>query len=703
MNSIDTSQKAFCSAPSGNIRLLAPAGCGKTHSILHRCLALHAATSSRAIRFLIVTFTVAARDELKARMAERVEFAPIRDHVEVTTLNAWGFRRIKSQAKNPRLLTRKDERHFAVMNQLAPVWTKHKAVKEAIEGQRFAPTHDILDLMDSLKSLGFDHTKMRQFADFAAQIETLKRLELDWRLEEMWHKLVKVEILKQPGKNDGSETQLLKRVYDGFYKFWLEATDHLIKSATFTFEDQKYFAYLDERQKADGSEKPLTGIAKYDHVIVDEFQDINPLDLNLVKAIVERHRAAVTLVGDDDQAIFEWRGTTPAYILEPHKFFSGKFQTFTLGVNYRSPANIVKLSQKLIRNNKRRVDKDTRAHHTADADIQVIETEDINESLDHATKLVAEHIKGGSSPTRIALIGRKKAQLIPYQVYFASKDVPFCAAEDLQIFLSKTFDRLLELLDIKQRADNRQRSRQVAEDLLKLCDLVKRYPIKKAEREGVLNHISKTAKGTISESVESLAAYTGPLKGTNTDGRMSLEYADAIRAYLDAHSVSDALLALSIHFEGLAADFGKAEEDIFYKDPPFGQLAEFALRYGDDYNKFLDDIERAKEQLAHVPPTDDDAPDCNDVQKRPLHLMTALRAKGKEFETVVLLDCIEDIWPMKYADTPAKHEAERRVFYVAFTRAKKRVVFQIAKRLGKRAAAPSRYLSEIGLLEESGA
>jgi DNA helicase II / ATP-dependent DNA helicase PcrA len=69
--------------------------------------------------------------------------------------------------------------------------------------------------------------------------------------------------------------------------------------------------------------------------------------------------------------------------------------------------------------------------------------------------------------------------------------------------------------------------------------------------------------------------------------------------------------------------------------------------------------------------------------------------------TVVLLDCIEDIWPMKYAQTPAQFEAERRVFYVAFTRAKKRVVFQIAKRIRGRTAAPSRYLFEIGLLNES--
>ena len=529
-------------------------------------------------------------------------------------------------------------------------------------------------------------------------MQSVRRTTLGWRLEDLWDRLIKIEVLT-PRTGDATDAQaFLKRAYVAFYKFWLEATDQLIKSATFTFEDQKYFAFLDERQKAEEAEKPLAGIAKYDHVIVDEFQDINPLDLSLVKAIVERHRAAVTLVGDDDQAIFEWRGTTPTYILEPHRFFSGKFQTFTLQTNYRSPANIVNLAQQLIRNNKRRVDKDTRAAQSVNADIRIEETEDINEALDLAAILVAEHIKQGGNPTRIALIGRKKAQLIPYQVYFASKNVPFCAAEDLQIFLSKTFDRLLELLDIKQRADQRQRPRQIAEDLVKLCDLAKRYPIKKSEREALLSHLSKTAKGTIRDSIDCIADYAGPLKGANAGSRMSIDCADAVRAYFDADSVADALTALGSNFEGLAADFGKADEDIFFKDPPFGQLAEFAQRYGEDYIEFLNDIEKAKEHLAHIPPTDDDAPDANDVQKRPVHLMTALRAKGKEFDSVVLLDCVEDIWPTKHAQTPAQFEAERRVFYVAFTRAKKRVVFQTAKRLGKRTAAPSRYLSEIGLL-----
>jgi DNA helicase-2/ATP-dependent DNA helicase PcrA len=412
---------------------------------------------------------------------------------------------------------------------------------------------------------------------------------------------------------------------------------------------------------------------------------------------VERHRATVTLVGDDDQAIFEWRGTTPTYILEPQRFFSGDFKTFTLQTNYRSPGNIVALAQKLIRKNKRRIDKNTSAFQKRKAVIQIRETKNLHKSLALAARLVADHIKQGRTPTRIALIGRKKAQLIPYQVYFAANNIPFCAAEDLQIFLSKTFERLLELLDIKQRADLRQRPRQVAEDLLKLCDLVKRYPIRNAERVALLAHLSETVKRTNRDSIDCIASYTGPLKGAHAGGRMSVEYADAVRTYFDGNSVAESLIALGLKFEGLAADFGRADEDIFFTDPPFGQLAEFAEQYGDDYIQFLDHIEKAKEHLAHVPLTDDDAPDSMDVQKRSVHLMTALRAKGKEFDSVLLLDCIEGIWPTRHAQTPAQLEAERRVFYVAFTRAKKRIVIQTAKRIGKETAVPSRYLSEMEL------
>ncbi len=63
-----------------------------------------------------------------------------------------------------------------------------------------------------------------------------------------------------------------------------------------------------------------------------------------------------------------------------------------------------------------------------------------------------------------------------------------------------------------------------------------------------------------------------------------------------------------------------------------------------------------------------------DDAERPLHLMTATRAKGKEFDTVIMLDTVEKIWPHKRARSVREIEAERRLFYVAFTRARQRVI-----------------------------
>ena len=105
MDMLDKSQREFCQAPVGNIRLLAPAGCGKTLCLLYRCKHLAEQSSSKRQRFLIVTFTRAARDELQSRINEDSAFALLRDMTEITTLNSWGYRRIRNAAFSPKLIT----------------------------------------------------------------------------------------------------------------------------------------------------------------------------------------------------------------------------------------------------------------------------------------------------------------------------------------------------------------------------------------------------------------------------------------------------------------------------------------------------------------------------------------------------------------------------------------------------------------------
>lgn len=698
LGGLDDSQRAFVTAPPGNIRVLAPAGCGKTMSILHRCLALSHQKPDTRQRFLLIAFTVAAKDELLSRVNGDSTFDAIRDGIEISTLNSWGFRRVRSAAYNPKLLTSKEDFHFAMLNQLQPIWRKHEAVMAAIDSKKHIAPKKLLEVMDRFKSLGFDHVRHKSYHEFCTRLKALENEGLRLTLDEVLSELTRLTVLPTIIRHgDEIPTANTKLIYDNFYKFWLEATSTLQESSTFTMEDQKYYAYLDEQQKLEEG-KYLTGAARYDHILVDEFQDINPLDLALIRAIANRNKATLTIVGDDDQAIFEWRGANPTYILEPDRFFGRKFETFTLSRNYRSPRNIVTRSQMLIENNTRRVPKHIEPVVQTEATIDVCRFQSLNEAIDKVITIVEGEIAQGTSPAKVAIIGRKRSQIIPYQVYFASKQIKFCAAEDLQVFLSNAFERLLNLLVIKANATMRRIKSSVIDDILELCGLVKRYPLSKTDRDALRRHLSQCQASTIGELVPALAGYRGPLKGSNTQGRMSIEMANSIREFLDAPTVSEALYVLSEHFEGLHIDLGKAEDDIFFADPPFEHLAEFAERYGDDFESFIGDIETAKNELVFIPPVEDDsAPSTGDLWSRPLHLMTALRAKGKEFDTVILLDVIDGIWPNRNAREPQHREAERRIFYVAFTRARHRVIMTLVDRVGSRIAVASPYISELGL------
>ena len=104
MAPLDPSQLQFCRSSENNIRLLAPAGCGKTSSLLSRCSTLLSQSSS-SIRFLIITFTNAAAEEVKERQANEPEFQCLQDKMTVTTLNALGWRRLRNRVNNARLVT----------------------------------------------------------------------------------------------------------------------------------------------------------------------------------------------------------------------------------------------------------------------------------------------------------------------------------------------------------------------------------------------------------------------------------------------------------------------------------------------------------------------------------------------------------------------------------------------------------------------
>ena len=420
--------------------------------------------------------------------------------------------------------------------------------------------------------------------------------------------------------------------------------------------------------------------------MVDEFQDINPLDLALIKAIAEWHRASLTIVGDDDQAIFEWRGASPEYILNPDQYLGTQFHDYILQVNYRSPSNIVEHSQRLINNNENRVAKRVTAWEGAPtAKIEIKKTDNISERLELVTNLV----RSTESPGKVAVISRLRRQLIPYQVFFASDGAPFNTAVDLDVFNSAAFDNLVSLLEVWERSQERKRLGQVVKDAIMICDNIRRRPLGKRDRDELMRHLRRANPKSVVDAVAKLKDYDG----TKLRGKTHLQLYEIGADFLNAGQVASALRRISNGFDGLQFDQERAEQDVFYTAPPLEQLADICASEGFDAFDLIDRIDAVKVQAQEYRDIEADDEGLSDVMERPLHLMTATRAKGKEFDTVILLDTVEGIWPHQRTRTPRELEAERRLFYVAFTRARKRVVMLMSSETG----AVSHFVEELGL------
>jgi DNA helicase-2/ATP-dependent DNA helicase PcrA len=679
-DALDVFQRQFCESFAPNIRLLAPAGSGKTQSLLWRCAEVHARQGGKA-RFLIVTFTRAARDELRARLGR--EFFSIADSIEVATLNGWGYRRLRAQHHSPRLLASERDKAWCIQNALQPVWTAHGPIAEAMRAQQYVAGPLLMNVAERLKILGFRHEGEQR--PFQQHLRNLSELGLDHLLDEQIAGLREIGILKSGTRDEFAHV---------IAPFWTEACAAMVSQSLFTLEDQKYVALLYLLSQQADSRIPIGG-SRLTHVLVDEFQDMNPLDLDFIRAIVDVNRAELTIVGDDDQAIFEWRGATPSYILVPEAHFGRPFETYILERNYRCPRNLVAASQSLIARNTRRQRKRIEAMHPYDATVTVLERSKFTDSIDVVTDEVRGFLKRGSGPGKLALISRKRAQLIPYQILMAAENLPFCAAEDLQVFMSAAFESLKQTLLVCAKAREGGRSLSLADEVVGICNQVKRFPLRKAERDKLTMHIKAARPRTYADAVGALTGYRGPLKGQNEDGSISRDFAARIGALLAANTVAQAIGVIGTEFSGLEKDYGKAAEDIFFADPPFLYLADFARRYGDDFGRFLDDLDLAKNTLAQLP-GEDDQPEGTDAWSRPVHLMTALRAKGKEFDTVVMLDVNDGIWPSRHAGTQAQKEQERRLFYVAMTRAKHNLVLTLSGRIGDHLAQPSPFLAEAG-------
>ncbi len=404
---------------------------------------------------------------------------------------------------------------------------------------------------------------------------------------------------------------------------------------------------------------------RYKYILVDEYQDINVLQYKVLKLLSPDGRGLFA-VGDDDQSIYRFRGARPEIMLGFEKDFAGA-KTYRLNVNYRSTENIVNISSRLISYNKKRFPKDLKAFRGAGDAVLYNEFPDINKENSFIVKTIKQLLNKGYSEDDIAVLYRTNTGSSMIIKNFIDNGIPFVIKDSInnifEHWIAKDIISYMKLaMGEGKRADllrvinrpNRYVSRRYFTDSNTSLEDLKTYF---SDKEWMVERIEKLEYDLlIMKRVTPYAAIQYMRKGIGYDEFLT-EYAGKMNA--SDKELMDILDEIQESASGLAVF-----NQWFFKIDEYG--------------------EKLKEQAAK-----------RGEKQHGVTISTMHSAKGLEYKAVFIPDINEGIIPYKKAVIDADIEEERRLFYVALTRAKDRLYLSSADERYNRQMDKSRFLDEI--------
>lgn len=434
---------------------------------------------------------------------------------------------------------------------------------------------------------------------------------------------------------------------------------------------------------------------RFRYVLVDEFQDTNNVQYELLKLLVGAHRN-LAVVGDDDQAIYRWRGADVTNILGFSKTFP-EAKVIKLERNYRSTANILQAANAVIKRNSRRHDKTLFTESAAGAKVGVAI---VGRSEDEAS-LVATRIQQlmneGATPDRFAILYRQNAQSRLFEETLRKKRIPYTLIGGTGFY---------ERMEVK--------------DILAYLRLTAN-PSSRSDFDRV---VAVPPRGIGEKTMESLRAATVPL---GLEGAMMLEAPDSVLKPAMKPAAMSKLIALRYTLRELrqlagtasAAEVAKA---IVERTGYLQHLQRTEPQNADERAANVEElVSSIAEHEAHLEESEEGIGlagaktplaafldtaalvSTNDVESEEgaVSMLTLHSAKGLEFKTVFMVGMEEQTFPSKRAidGGHAELEEERRLCYVGMTRAQEELNL-IAARLRRiygreEGRWPSRFLGEI--------
>jgi DNA helicase-2/ATP-dependent DNA helicase PcrA len=409
---------------------------------------------------------------------------------------------------------------------------------------------------------------------------------------------------------------------------------------------------------------------KFEHILIDEYQDTNIIQYQLIKLLVNEKRN-IAVVGDDWQSIYSWRGADFTNILNFERDFPGA-KVIKLEQNYRSTGNILEASQKIINNNKTRTDKTlfTEAGEGAPVEIEGLSTDKME--ADYVALKILNLKNDFPDLSDFAVLYRTNAQSYAFEKAFIDMNIPYKIVGGVRFYDRREVKDVLAILHlvINER------------DMVALERVLK----------NVLSGVGEVSVGKI------LAA--GPLMEMDVDSVISVAKARAsvkklvefLRGVKPTDNPGEVVKSIvkKFDFETLLNDGTPSFEERMQN---LEVLANTASEY-ENLEDFLAD--------AALMSSSDEK-----TRKNSVTLMTLHAAKGLEFPVVFVVGLEEGLFPSSRSfDTEADLEEERRLMYVGMTRAMDRLFLTFARQRRSYGVMnfemPSRFLTELGYKDKNG-
>ncbi len=454
--------------------------------------------------------------------------------------------------------------------------------------------------------------------------------------------------------------------------------DYIAKNNLVDFDDLLSLTYkiLDEND-----ELCKETSQRYQYIMIDEYQDTNELQYKLVKKLCSTHNN-ICVVGDDDQSIYGWRGANIKNILD----FTNQFKNSTvikLEKNYRSTNQILKVANELIEHNRGRLGKKLESTKGDGKDIELIDSENETTEANIIANRIKKLIDKGVKPDNIAILYRINALSRSIEEGLNRMQIPYKMVGGIKFYERAEIKDLISYLRIIANPNDDFSFKRIINRPKRGIGKVTIEKISKAAYENKQSiykflstnepndiNISKKSLNEIKKFIKNLKKITKSLKNSTYDFIDIFEETFHIKEYY--YKLPDSLDKV-------------ANIDEFY-----GLFRDFVISHPEsNIDDFLNEITLQSDQ--------------DQIDKESISIMSIHASKGLEFEYLFVIGLEEGFFPITGEGSDI--EEERRLGYVAITRAKKELTLSYSTSRfykGRRTnLLKSRFLTECGLCKGS--